>query len=408
MFAIFIHLMIKIFKIIIALSFFFISADFALAQNKVNLYFFYGDGCPHCAKEEQLLNQLEKENENINIYRYEVWNNYENSMLLSKLGRELNLDISGVPALLVGDKSFAGYLNYETTGTRIKSAVADYIEYGCEDKAGAIINNQSRSGQNSNEHGKCAENKELPESIKLPLIGEVEMKNFSLPLLTLALGIADGFNPCAMWTLLFLISLLLGMEDKKRMWILGSVFIAVSGAVYFLFMAAWLNLFLFMGFVLAIRIGIGLVALGSGGLHLYDYYKNRGKCRVSENENRKKVFAKLRQIAAQEKFWLAFAGIFLLACAVNLVELVCSAGLPAVYTQVLALSELSKLQYYGYLLFYILLYMLDDIAIFVIAMLTLRMNAFGSQYARWSGLVGGVLMVIIGVLLLFKPGWLMF
>lgn len=400
----------KIIKIIIALSFFFISANYAFAQDKVELYFFYGDGCPHCAKEEQLLNQLGRENKDIEIHRYEVWNNYDNSMLLSKLGQELNLDISGVPVLLVGDKSFVGYFNAETTGAQIKTAVDEYIKYGCDDRVGPIINNKNKpASQKTASSEQCAQGNQVSESIKLPFIGNVNIKNLSLPLLTLVVGIADGFNPCAMWTLLFLISLLLGIEDKKRMWILGSAFIAVSGAVYFLFMAAWLNLFLFLGFILAIRIGVGLAALGSGSYHLYDYYKNRkGKCHITENEKRKKIFARLKQIASEEKFWLALAGIIILACAVNLVELVCSAGFPAVYTQVLAISHLSKLQYYSYLFFYILLYMLDDIVIFIIAMLTLRMKALSSKYTRWASLAGGVLMVIIGVLLLFKPGWLMF
>ena len=126
------------------------------------------------------------------------------------------------------------------------------------------------------------------------------------------------------------------------------------------------------------------------------------------SEKRQKVFAKIRSLANEKRFWVALIGIMFLAVAVNLVEVVCSAGLPAVYTQVLALADLPGWQHYGYLLFYVLIFILDDLLIFVIAMSTLRMKALSSRYTQWSGWVGGVLMVIIGCLLLFKPGWLMF
>ena len=98
----------------------------------------------------------------------------------------------------------------------------------------------------------------------------------------------------------------------------------------------------------------------------------------------------------------------LLAAAVNLVELVCSAGLPAVYTSVLAMSNLATWQYYSYLLFYILIFMLDDLIVFILAMSTLQIKAISSHYTKWSGWIGGILMLIIGFLLLFKPGLLMF
>ena len=154
---------------------------------------------------------------------------------------------------------------------------------------------------------------------------------------------------------------------------------------------------------------IALVALGSGSFNLYEYYKNRGTvCLVENNDRRKKVFEKLRGMVAEKNFWLATGGIMLLAFAVNLVELVCSAGLPAIYTQILSLSNLPTWQYYAYLLLYIVFFMLDDLLVFFAAMLTLKIKMFANTYSKYSGLVGGIIMVIIGLLLIFKPGWLMF
>ena len=241
----------------------------------------------------------------------------------------------------------------------------------------------------------------------LPLLGSVDVKTFSLPLITLVLGFLDGFNPCAMWALLFLISLLLGMKDKKRMWILGSTFILVSGGAYFLFMAAWLNLILFIGFVVWVRTAIGLIAIGGGGYNLIDFYKNKNSgCKISGDEKRQKIFERIKNAIQQKSFWLAFVGIIILAFAVNMIELVCSAGLPAVYTQILALNDLARWQYYLYILGYIFFFMADDLFVFFVAMITLEMAGITTKYVRASRAIGGLLMLAIGIILIFKPSLL--
>lgn len=246
------------------------------------------------------------------------------------------------------------------------------------------------------------------ESLTLPIIGTIQTANLSLPLLSVVIGLIDGFNPCAMWTLLFLISLLLSMKDRRRMWILGTVFIIASAFVYFLFLTAWLNFFMILGFVLWVRIAVGLVALGAGFYSLRSYYQNKEGCEVVEGKKRQKVFEKLKKITQERDFLLALFGIILLAFAVNIVELVCSAGLPAVYTQILSLSNLSPWQNYTYILIYILFFMIDDLFIFAVAMITLHAVGVQNKYARFSRLIGGILMLIIGALLLFKPEFLMF
>ena len=413
----------RVFLLLVLIFSFFIFSPKAQAEERINLYFFYGNGCPHCVKEEKFLDRLEKENNAVNIFRYEVWNNRDNAALLARIGKELNLEIKGVPLLIVGEETIVGYYNDAVTGKRINEIISNYLIEGCTDPVAEIMGESSNidecvhgcdEGDEECLHNcGCSADTEIknkaPSSIVLPFLGEVDIKNVSLPLFTFLIAATDGFNPCAMWILLFLISLLIGMKDKRRMWILGSAFIITSGAVYFLFLSAWLNLFLFLGFVFWIRVLVGVVALASGSWHLYDAWKNRdGGCHVTSSEKRQRVFARIKKITLEEKFYLAFLGIILLAVAVNLVELVCSAGLPAVYTQVLALSNLPTWQHYGYLLFYVLIFMLDDLLVFFVAMATLQMKALSSHFTRWSGLVGGIIMLLIGLLLLFKPGWLMF
>ena len=396
----------------------------------INLYFFYGDGCPHCAKEEKFLDKLETENKNIKIYRYETWKNKENAKLLQELAREMNLEVHGVPLTIIGDRSVSGYYSDETSGKKILSIIKDYEEKGCAEENNIIaqenksaeqcLDTLEKKGGTCDDGSVCSEDcgcqfknlpsdNDIPESVQIPFIGNINLKTASLPVLTFFIAATDGFNPCAMWVLLFLISLLLGMKDRKRMWILGVAFIFSSGAVYFLFLSAWLNLFLFLGFIFWIRLIIGVVAFFSGAYHLYDAYKNRdGGCHVTKDPKRRALFQKIRKLVEEKKFYIAVLGIIVLAAVVNLVELVCSAGLPAVYTQVLALAHLPRWQYYLYLLFYIFIYMLDDIVVFIIAMTTLKMKGISSKYTTWAQWIGGIVMLIIGVLLIFKPGWIMF
>jgi len=153
---------------------------------------------------------------------------------------------------------------------------------------------------------------------------------------------------------------------------------------------------------------VGLVALAAGGYNLKGYFENKSGCEVVNDKTRKNVFGRLKNITQKESFWLALGGIVLLALAVNIVELICSAGLPAIYTQILTLTPIPKWQYYSYLILYILFFMIDDLFIFFAAMITLKAVGLESKYSRVSKLLGGSLMIIIGLLMIFKPSWLMF
>jgi hypothetical protein len=168
-------------------------------------------------------------------------------------------------------------------------------------------------------------------------------------------------------------------------------------------------LVLFLGFVSWIKILIGLLALLGGVYSIKEFIFNKSSgCKVTGNEKRQRIFERMKLAVQQNSLWLAMGGIILLAFAVNLVELICSAGLPAVYTQVLALNDLAGWQYYFYILVYILFFMLDDLFVFFVAMITLEMTGITTKYARLSRLIGGLIMLIIGLLLVFKPEWLMF
>jgi len=421
-------------KVIVRVTFFLLLLVFLTTkpifaqENNVNLYIFYSMTCPHCERELDFLEKIGDEYPNLNVVKFNVSDNKDNILLFQQIGNELKLESAAVPMTFIGNDYFLGYYDDEVTGSEIISLINKYQEIGDPDPLGKFINQEkitpteipivestetSPIENNNISDDFAGENEDwkanLPDTISLPLLGSIETKNLSLPALTFAIALLDGFNPCAMWVLLFLISLLLGMKDRVRMWTLGSTFIVASSFVYFLFLAAWLNLFLFLGFIQWVRILVGLLALILGTYQLRDYIKNRsGACDIVNNESRKRWFDKLREITQSKQFIFALIGIIILAFAVNLIELVCSAGLPAIYTRVLSLTPMPKWQYYLYLLFYVFIFMVDDLFVFVVAMTTLKAVGIESKYARFSRLFGGIIIFILGLLLIFKPELIMF
>jgi len=369
-----------------------------VTASPIKVYLFLSKGCPLCNAEKNYLESIKEEYPNLEIEFLEI-SKKENLEIFKKTAEELNLDNPSIPLLVIGKNYVLGWKDEQVTGQLIESDIKCAIETGCPDIVGNLISSINLQTNSS-----------LPETLKIPLIGEVKTKNLSLPLLTLVLGGIDGFNPCAMWVLVFLISFLLGMKDRKRMWIYGITFLSISGIIYFLFMAAWLKLILFIGAIFWVRLAISLIAVGGGIYNLKEFFteKNDATCNVADEKQKRKIVQKIKDIAKKDSFWLALGGIIILAASVNLVELVCSAGLPVVFTQVLAMSNLSKWQYFLYMFLYILIYMLDDIIVFIAAMLTLKVAAKTNKYTHYSHIIGGILMIIIGLLLIFKPAWLMF
>lgn len=433
-------------KIVLGLMLFGIISLFSIpksmAAEKVNLYLFWGEGCPHCAKEKNFLAELIKEDPDIVLHEFEVYKDVEGRSKFIEATEKLNIETNGVPLLIIGDKYLVGFMNEETTGKEIKRLIEESRKNGCfdvfaDENFGAdteIVNpiekpeeeipveiedpdddalikitpGDSDSTENISEQETCEPSKENSKII-LPKIGNLNMESLSLPALTIVLGFLDGFNPCAMWVLLFLISLLIGMKDRKKMWILGIAFIVSSSFVYFLFMVAWLNFFKFVGFITWVRVLIAIIALVGAYSSVKKFFsEDSSGCDVSNSEKKEKVFKKIGNIISNKSFLLSLIGIICLAFVINLVELICSAGLPVIYTQVLSLNNMEGIKYYLYILLYIIFFMLDDLFVFFVAMITLQMTGITTKYVKYTRLIGGIILAIIGILILFRPDLLMF
>lgn len=398
------------------------------AEEKVNLHLFYSKGCPHCSKEKLFLDNLKQRYNRLSIYEYEV-SDQKNVELLIEVGKTLGADVRGVPFTVIGEKYISGYMNDQTTGRQIENLIVTAISQPTKDLVTDVKNKLGAGGPavtkeitvtmapRESETGAAVVSPSVSSPIEfkqevvlnLPILGTVSATSLSLPILTVVIALLDGFNPCAMWVLLFLISMLLGVKDRRRMWLLGTTFIVASGVVYFLFLSAWLNLFMFLGLVAVVRLVVGVFAVGVGGYQLKEYFVNKnGGCKVVNDSRRGQIFDRIRRVVGEKRLGLALLGMVLLAGAVNLIELICSAGLPAIYTHVLSMSQLPVWQYYLLLLLYMVIFLLDDLIVFFVAMTSLKLVGIENKYSRLTHLVGGGLILVLGILMLFKPEWLMF
>lgn len=244
-------------------------------------------------------------------------------------------------------------------------------------------------------------------SITLPGFGEVALESYGLAGFTVVLGLVDGFNPCAMWVLLFLLSLLVHVKSRARMLLIAGTFVVVSGVVYFGFMAAWLNILLLIGVSAALRVILGALAIAVGGINIKDFFAFKQGLSLSIPDSAKPgIYRRVNRILHAENLTGALAGVITLAVLVNFVELLCTAGLPALYTQILSAQPLSRIGYYVYLLLYNLAYMFDDGLMVGAAVWTLSVTRLQETGGRWLKLLSGVVMALIGLLLIFAPDWL--
>jgi len=381
------------------------------ASEVVDVHLFYSSTCSHCKAEKEYLNNLVEDNKDIKIHLYRVneIEDYENVELWEKVQDILGTKTGSIPYTVIGEKHIIGFANY--TKSKIEKAISSCREEGCYDIVGGIKNG-TITEENKDEYiAKTEEVEKNDETETVPILGDIDPKEVSLPLLATVMGLVDGFNPCAMWVLLFLISMLLGMKDRKKMMYLGSLFIVASASVYLLFMVAWLNIVINVTSIKWVQILIAVVALIGGLINIRSYIKSLGKdngCTVVDDNKRKKIFGKIKKFTSEKSLILASVGVVLLAISVNVVELACSAGLPVLFTNILAINNVGTNLSSIYILIYIFFFMLDDLIVFYVAMFTLKVTGVTTKYTKYTHLIGGIIMLVIGILLILKPEWIMF
>ena len=371
-------------------------------QAKSDLEVFVRQGCPHCEKAKAYLRKLKVRYPQFKVTVRDIGEDPQALLRLKTLAAKFDMTQLGVPAFYVRGELVVGFQSAEITGKQLEELLG-----------------RPPPDDVSKSKGICPLEPELPcpsevtseaiggRSLHLPFFGYLTLPELGLPLFTVFLGLLDGFNPCAMWVLLFLLALLTNLRDRRKMFLLAGTFVLVSGVVYFVFMAAWLNVFLFIGYVRIIQIMMGGLAVGIGLVNVKEFWAFRQGLSLSIPESAKPgLYSRVRKILAAEHMSQAIIGILVLAILVNMIEFVCTAGFPAMFTQVLSQQGLTAWEYYGYLGLYNLAYIADDTLMVTIAVVTLSHHKLQEREGRWLKFISGCVMLGLGVLLIFAPDYL--
>jgi len=376
----------------------------AMAGETPVIDFYFSPTCPHCASEKIYLNELEERYDDIVINRYSVTEQGNVDRLMGLYEKysvpEENRGI--VPITFIGAQVFLGF-DENRSPPLMDDSIANIA-----DGRGGIIGDDKFSNR-----VEILNQVQPLSAINIPFFGEIDVTQFSPIALSITVGVLDGFNACAMVALGFLLTVLVSTGQRKKVVLIGGVFILVSGLVYFIFIAAWLNLFLFLSLIKPITIIIAVIIITFSVFLLKDYYSDV-ICKICDVPEGKKdgIFTRAQKFLFTKLIGLTTAdmplpmmllGVALVAAGVNLVELFCSFGFPLAYTKILTTYELSSWAYYGNLLLYILFYMIDDFLIFMIAVFTLRVTKVSDKYLKVIKLISGVILLILGILMLFRP-----
>lgn len=365
---------------------------------------FVRDGCPHCAKAEEFLHKLQQERPGLNIVYYNINRKPEYLERLKQIALKVHNPSVRVPAFYLNGQLIVGYTDETSNGRLIRNALGatGLVTPPVQDDFGSCEAEKPVScGEADNQA--APDNK--AELFQVSLLGHtIALEDVGLPLFTLAMGLLDGFNPCSIWVLILMISMLAPMQNRRRMFAVAGVFVAVEGLAYFVFMAAWLNLFLLIGLSRLSEIIIAVIAIVAGAINLKDFWAYGQGISLSIPQSAKPgIYNQIRKILQAENLLAAIIGAVVLAILVQIVELLCTSGFPALYTRILTLRQLDSLSYYGYLLLYNLAYMFDDFIILGIGVVTLSQQRLQEKEGRRLKFISGLVMLGLGVYLLIMP-----
>jgi glutaredoxin len=367
------------------------------ASDPITIEAFVREGCPHCAKAEEFLAQLQKERPALKVTVRDVQKEPAALERLKQLAREQHAGAVRVPAVYVGGQLIIGYSDEASTDKLIRSALAGQVAKGTD--AGSAC--EAEESLACPQGGVAAVPE--PEPFEVSFFGRtLTLDDVGLPAFTLVMGALDGFNPCSMWVLLLMISLLAPLNDRRRMFAIAGTFVLIQGIAYFLFMAAWLNLFLVIGLSRASQLIIAAIAIFAGVVNIKDFFAFNIGFSLSIPEKAKPgIYSRMRSILHAESLAAAIVGAIILAILVQIVEFLCTSGFPALFTRILTLRQLDTAAYYSYLLLYIAAYMLDDIIILTIGVVMLSRHRLQEKEGRVLKLVSGLVMIGLGIYLIF-------
>lgn len=382
------------------------AADDAQEANPVVLTLFWGDGCPHCAEAKPWLQEMAGRHPNVELRFYEIYNIAENRPLMEKMGQAYKVEPRGVPAIFIADQYFEGW--NDAIGNEIEDLVVKCSTETCVDLGAGVI------GPNEGVLTKIKIPTPKPQPtptldvnsdvINVPLIGSIDLSKQSLLVSTLLIAVVDGVNPCSIWVLTMLLALTLHTGSRKKVIFIGLIFISVTAAAYALFIAGIFTILSFVSFMGWVQILVALLALFFGAVNIKDYFwYKEGVSFTIDDEKKPGIARGIRRVMNSESLWGMALATIALAAGVSTVEFTCTAGFPVMWSNMLAAQNVSTLDFIGLLLVYMVIYQIDELVLFFVAVFTLKASRLEEKHGRILKLIGGILMLTLAVVMLIKP-----
>ena len=382
------------------------AADSAQEAKPVVIYMFWGDGCPHCAKAKPFLETLAANNPNVELRFYEIYNIVQNRELFERMGAAYDYEPRGVPAIYIADQHWEGWS--DAVGAQIEELITKCSVEACPNLGDGVIKPDegvlTKIKLPKPEAQPAAPLDVNSDVITLPFIGKVDLSKQSLVVSTALIGFVDGFNPCSVWVLTMLLALTLHTGSRKKVLIIGGIFLTVTAAAYALFIAGIFTILSFVSFMGWIQVLVAVIALFFAIINIKDYFWYKEGVSFTIADEKKPGIAKgIRRVMDSKSFWGMAAATVALAAGVSLVEFTCTAGFPVMWSNIVAAQDVSPLNFALLLLLYMVIYQLDEIGIFLVAVFTLKASRLEEKQGRILKLIGGVLMLTLAAVMIIKP-----
>ena len=360
-------------------------------EDEVRVVLFWGDGCPHCASENAFLEGLVARHPGVAVDAYEIWNDEENRQRFVEVAAAHGIEPSGVPGTFVAGRAWIGFS--DAVGAEIEAVVvAELARIAAASPTPAASPSPSSS----------------PTAVEIPVFGRLDPAAGSLVTMTALVALVDGFNPCSLWVLSILLAMMLHSGSRRRLLAVGVTFLVVAGAAYGLFMLGLFAVLDWIGYSTWVRVAIAVVVGLFGIVAIKDYFwYGRGPSLGIPEDRKPGIVRRSRQIALSERSLLALVPITaFLAAGVSLLELPCTAGFPVMWNGILADRGVAGAAFAGLLGLYLAIYLLDELVLFSIALVTMRVTKMQERHGRALKLTAGSVMLALAAVMLAAPALL--
>lgn len=394
----------------IAVALSFANAGYANAEmntsGKVLMQVFWGDTCPNCITQKPFLDTLQKRYKQLEIRNYEVYSDRANREIFARALQEHGVRSSGVPAVFITGKVFFG----DAPGIRkeieweVQKAIAESKIHPHAVVRPDAATKTSSPAEAPGRRGDDIERTTSP--LDLPFFGAVDPGAHPLLVSTVLIAFVDGFNPCSLWVLMLLLGMVLHSGSRKRVALVGSVFLTTTALVYGLFIASAFTVLTLLAFLDWVRWVVALFALVFGLVNIKDYFWfKKGFSFSISDEHKPVIYKSIRGLMNPQTSGLALvSATVVMAAGIAVVELPCTAGFPIVWSELLKAQNVGWLHFLGLITVYLLVYLSIEIAIFLTAVFTLKMGRFEEKYGQLLKLFGGAIMLALAMVLIFIPG----